>query len=302
MRGNRFNSEGQVLLLLVMVLGTLLIVGMTAIFQTSTQTQISGINQQSQITIAAAEAALEKALLTGSGGTFQELGLTNLAGINLDQSVVEVNELPTNHFNTRKLEKDEQYTFYLSQYTPDYPYLDRQYSIGFRVFYESVSGQCDDVALAFTLVYDQNNDYVYETETFIADGGNKLDPTLTNPANTTDKDLYSCIAGDPGCDPGLVDGYQYQCVTDMIDTDNYESAKILLVRNYFGRTKLGFRTDGTSDFPPQGRSIKAIARADVAVTPQGASPTLPPRSGLTRVAEIFQSYPQLPADLWATSF
>jgi hypothetical protein len=63
MNGSKSN-DGQVLLLLIMVLGTLLIVAMTAIFQSSTDTQISGTNQLSQTTLSASEAGLEKGLLS----------------------------------------------------------------------------------------------------------------------------------------------------------------------------------------------------------------------------------------------
>ncbi|MCX7997236.1 MAG: hypothetical protein N2691_05825 [Patescibacteria group bacterium] len=301
MRGNRSSNSGQVLLLLIMVLGTLLIVGMTAIFQTSTQTQIGGINQQSQLTITAAEAALEKALLEGRSGSFADLGLSNLGGINVDNSFVEISEFPVKQFSTKRLNKDEQYMFYLSQYTPEFPYFDRQYLIGFQVLYDSPTGTCEDVSLVMTLVYDKDSDYIYEAETFISDAGDKIY------RGTTNRDIFKCvISDDPTCvegeGGGNIDGYEYACATKIIDTGEYESAKFILVQNYFGPTRIGFKTDGTSQFPPQGRTIKAIARAALAVTPGAGTPVPTAQAGLTRVAEIFQSYPQFPADFWVTSF
>lgn len=306
MSGNK-SSEGQVLLLLIMVMGTLLIVAMTAIFQGTTQTQIGGINQISQSTLAAAEAGLEKALQANQSGTFKELGLSNLSGINLEASTVEIREQRSETFNTAKLEQDEQYTFYLSDYSPIYPYFGTPYAVDFRVYYESPAQTCEDVSLEFTVVYDEGNDGVFETSKLIADGGDLITTDNTD-------DVYGdALLNNPGLEsdyqvpPAPADGtFQYDCRTQVISTDSYPFVKFMLVQNYFSKSKIGFQTTGDSEFPPQGKTIKSTARArvsaEVTSAPGDPTPTPNTQSGLTRIAEIFQSYPQIPAEFWITSF
>lgn len=306
MNGNRFNnrdtrsqarrppsSEGQVLLLLIMVLGTLLIVAMTAIFQSTSDTQIGGTNQMSQTTLAASEAGLEKGLLTGSSGTYADLGLTTLANIDLQNSRVEITNPRYKTFTTGRLEQDSQYTFYLSDYSPPpAPLFGTPYALTFKIFYESPADAqetCKDVALELTFVYDSDNDGSYETAKRIADFGDKL--TSDNTA-----DIYG------GTGETTLNTATFQCYTAEIDTAaDFPNAKFVMIQNYFQGTKLGFQVTNNADLPPQGRLITSTARAKISNEGNGTI-TPVPQSGLTRITQIFQSYPQIPAEFWTTSF
>jgi hypothetical protein len=292
------SNDGQVLLLLIMVLGTLLIVAMTAIFQSSTDTQISGTNQLSQTTLSASEAGLEKGLLDGTSGTFAELGITNLTNIDLNNSRVEIAQPRYSEFTSQRMDADSQYTFYLADYDPTTATFGSPYALNFKTFYESPNQTCSDIVLELTFVYDQNNDGNYETAKKIVDAGDKLTTNNTN-------DLFDITSGVIAANDttGVVNNYRFQCQTVEIDVGQYTNAKFVMIQNYLNGTKLGFKATNSAQIPPQGKIITSTARAKATsgVSVSG-SPTPIPQTGLTRVTQIFQSYPQIPSEFWTTSF
>ena len=321
MNGNNLNkNNGQVLLLLVLVLGTLLIVAMTAIFQSTTSTQIGSIEQQSQVTLAAAEAAIEKALQSGQEGSFKDLGLNSLTGISLENSQVEITEERPYIFHTPKLDKDEQYTFYLAEYTGSYPnYFGDSFALKAYMFYESGNLECTDIAMEVTVLYDAGGagdvgDGEYEMEKYLIDPGDQI---------TTDnsKDLGDVSGESPyiGAEVGTnypLEGKVYNCRTALFDTEMLPNMKMMFVQTFFRGTKIAFAVEGyeaaldtdpisapTNRFPSQGRLVTATARANISANVTAESgPTPTPITGLTRTAQIFQSYPQIPAEFWVTSF
>ncbi len=309
MNGVRSNS-GQVLLLLVLVMGTLLIVAMTAIFQSTTSTQLSGIDQQSQITLAAAEAAIEKALQTGQSGTFADLGLDTLEGINLTTSRVQVQEERTHTFVTQKLEKDEQYTFYLAEYNGTYPnYFGQTYDLEFHILFESALPDCSDIALEMTVIYDQGGaDNLGDADT---GGGYEMEKYIIDPGDqiTTDnsKDIFEGVIA-----ATTFDDTSFTCRTQAFSSETHPNTKVVLLQTFFKGSALGFAVEGYEllpgtnpvyQLPPQGRTVTATARAVASAGVTTASgPTPTPLSGLTRSAQVFQSYPQIPAEFWVTSF
>lgn len=320
MNGKILNNNGQVLLLLVLVMGTLLIVAMTAIFQSTSSTQIGGVEQQSQVTLAAAEAAIEKALQSGESGTFADLGLTNLSGISLENSQVTINEEREYVFLTSKLEKDEQYTFYMAEYQGTYPdYFGPSYTkVPFYIYYQSDNPDCSDISLEMTVIYDQTNDAItggsYEMKKYLVDNGNLI-------TEDNDDDIGQESGSYPGVLVGVsenLEGTTFQCRTGLFDTEveNLLNAKVILVQTYFKASTLAFAVEGFDDptpeyqFPPQGRTVTATARAKVVaptITVAGLSATptpftAPSETGLTRTAQVFQSYPQIPTEFWITSF
>ncbi len=310
---SRRSEKGQVLLLLIMVMGTLLIVAMTAIFQGTTDTQISGINQTAQRTLSAAEAGLESALLNGEEGTYAELGLTSLAGIDLGGSTVSIEEKRENLFTIPKLDPDSQYTFYLSEY--NYNPTTGAVSFGFpyggkmAIYYTSDNDQrdCTDVAMEFTIIYDTNtSDGIYQVKTLIADAGNAIAPSLTNPSNVTDDDIF--FEAVPAGNNDL--GEPYQCYTHDLDMADYPNARLMILKSYLKSTKVGLTTrkfqpsdSGLPAFTPQGRTITSTARsAGFGPSPTPGGPAVQTDTGVTRTATIFQSYPQIPAEMFVTSF
>lgn len=321
MIGNNLSKKslmsGQVLLLLILVLGTLLVVAMTAMFQTSTNTQISGIEQQSQITLAAAEAAIEKALQTGQDGTFAELGLTNLTNISLENSRVVITQERPYIYTTPNIPKDGQYTMYLAEYTGSYPnYFGDSYQSPFYIFYQSKTPECNDVSMELTVLYDAGGvgnigDGNYEMKKFIIDPGNKI--TTDNSLDLGEPASATYAGATVGTPEYTLDGNKYSCRSAKFNTSELPNVKMVLAQVYFSSTRLAFAVDGYEnlpdaqplyDFPPQGRLVTATARAKIStdITPVGGGSTPTSVPGLTRTAQIFQSYPQIPAEFWITSF
>lgn len=316
------HQQGQVLLLLIMVMGTLVIVAMTAIFQSTNQVQITGASQNSQRALSAAESALEAALLNpsavGSPVSFADLGLNSLAGIDLENSTVRMEEKRESSFTIQKLDADNQYTFYLSEYaynnetssvTWGFPYGGR-----FRILYSSEETTeelvCSDIALEFTLIYDVNTgDDDLQVKTFIADAGDQIDTDATDPSVITDDDIYYQGYSEEGeIDPPLVDDQAYECETHALDTRDFPNPRVLMIRPYFAPTKIALQTEiqagGTTYplFPPQGRTFTAIARTSAAITPTTEPGQTVQPAGVTRTAVLFQSFPQMTSELFTTSF
>ena len=318
----KIRQQGQVLLLLIMVMATLVIVAMTAIFQSTTQVQITGATQNSQRALSAAESALEAALLNPSSvaapTSFADLGLTALTGIDLENSTVRMEERRDSDFTIQKIDADNQYTFYLSEYTYDsgtsqvtwgFPFGGR-----FRIMYtsenETIEDICQDVSLEFILVYDVvPADEQVQVKTFVADAGDLIDADASDPNNLTDDDIfYQSYPEDGEFDPPAVEGQSYECETHALDTRDYPNPRVLIIRPYFSSTKIALQTEipvgGSSYplFPPQGRTFTAVARTSAAATPTTEPGQTTQPAGVTRTAVLFQSYPQLTAEMFTTSF
>lgn len=110
-----YKERGQVLLITIMLLAAAVTVVMTIAFNSTTETQITKLEEDSQKAMAAAEAALEAAIQQKSG-TVALSSLPAFAGTNITGQA-NVVETGGNEFVTPLLQRDEQYTFYLSDYT-----------------------------------------------------------------------------------------------------------------------------------------------------------------------------------------
>lgn len=328
--GKKQAQSGQVLLLLIMIMGTVLVLAMMAIFQSTSETQLSGATQESQRVMSAAEAALEKAFLNPDlaegGASFADLGLTSLSGIDLEQSSVRVETRREQEIIVPKLDDQQIHTVYMSDYMPGEPEAQdgtfgAPYGGRFQVWYTSnQTGEtvCNDMALEFIIVYDyeMDTDDFYEVKTLIADAGDSIDSTLTDPMNFDDDDIfYDKLTDDKEEGWGVLSNdsdVQYQCQTHFIDTEYYPNIRMILVKAHFESTRVAFVT-GNRDgaplgeelpyFPPQGRTFVAIARGgsfEPTLTP-GAGEELSSVGGIQREVVIFQSYPQLMSELFTTT-
>jgi len=266
MTGDNYNSnmkKGQVLLILVMLLATALTVALTASYQSVTETQLTKLEEENQKALAAAEAAIEKALSLKQGGTFNTLGLSGLSGIDLYQSSVEISNQGSNSFISPLLQKDEQYTFYLAPYNPQtksFPTGSTQQNINI-CFGSSTSNP----ALEITLI--KNNSIIRKyainpkDSTIITNA-----PQASNPTNCPDSNFTN----------------QYQIAAADISTDTF-----LLIARVIGNgsTRIGFKAG--SNFPLQGSTITSTAKST---------------AGVQKKVQLFQSYPQIPAEFFVTSF
>lgn len=108
---------GQVLLIVIMVVATLLTVVLSLVFKSQTETQITHLEEQNQKALAAAEAAIDTALKQQSNISFGSNSnfLTNFQGYT-GQATLSTNI--KNTFVSPLLHPDEQYTNYLVTYDP----------------------------------------------------------------------------------------------------------------------------------------------------------------------------------------
>jgi len=251
------HQSGQVLLLVVMLLATVLTISLTATLRSTSETQITKLEEENQKALAAAEAAIEKVLQSKQGGNFSTIGLSDLSGIDLSQSSVTISNQQGNTFITPLLKKDEQYTFYLNNY-PDFnsPWT------GNLNIYLKTETNCP--ALELTQI--RNNNSLVR---------NIIDPCnqITNPNNLK---LLTTTGDSLG---GF--NFAYKLSSNLSISDS----KLLIVRVLFSPTRIGFTS--SSNFPLQGSTITSTAKST---------------AGVVKKVQLFQSYPQIPADFFVTSF
>ena len=104
-------QKGQVLLIAVLLLATVLTVTLTVTLKSTTETKLTKLEQESQKTLSAAEAAVEAALQRGNiaSSDFGSLGLSNFTGSATVSTASDPN------FISPLMQKDQQYTFYLAK-------------------------------------------------------------------------------------------------------------------------------------------------------------------------------------------
>jgi len=249
-------QAGQVLLITIMLLATALTVALSVSFKSTTETQVTKLEEEQQKALAAAEAGIEKALKEDVGKTvnIDVGGYTGTAGCP-----------PTydkNYFVSPVLQKDEQFTFYLSEY----PGLTNYWSGNLDFYFKSESGEIPVIELTFFnagsptaiahYVIDPDNDIGADdsyTKTEWVDAGYSLDNV----------------------------NFQYKTSSPFPITN----AKIVVARVLSTNTRIAI--EGNSNLPLQGKNC------DSSVTATG---------GVAQKVNLFQSYPQIPAEFWVTSF
>lgn len=106
---NSNNQKGQVLLITVMLLSTVISIVIATSFHSTTEIQITKLEEEERRAFSAAEAAVEKALKEGQVTDIGSLpGLTGFSGS------ATIEQIPSPNFITPLLQKDEQYNLYLS--------------------------------------------------------------------------------------------------------------------------------------------------------------------------------------------
>lgn len=231
MIGNSYsNRKGQVLLIAIMLLATIVTVVMTIAFNSTTETQVAKLEEDSQKALAAAEAGIDSVIKQSVGtsiplsslGDFSEQGITGNA------QVIAVTQAT---FVSPLLQKDEQYTFYLS----DYPSLTNPWSGDLDVHFLSEAGQCPAVeVLIVTDTYAQQR-YSYNTCAAVINNA-------TLASNTTKQ----------------IDDTQFQWKTPT--PLNITNGIIAFVKVYGGKTKIGFSNVLETPLPSQGKTVESEAR------------------------------------------
>ncbi len=291
MKDKKLYKKGQALLIIVLLLATIITVVLAVSFTSRTETKVSKLQQDSDRSLAAAEAGLEAAInvsVTPAPYTFSHLGL-ELQGIDLENSTVKV-ESTTSNFVSPLLSKDTQYTLYLTHYKNDGVFENEPSPIGgksLHLFYMSVENVtnilnvCDQVGLELTLVYgDGTVPSPYSQERHVVATGNNSDNTVSNPDIT----------------PSLINSHSINNTSFLCEAvlpNIPVSAKLLFVRlittSLNSSTRIGVDTGVgyTPNFPAQGKYFYSEAKTV---------------SGISKKIQLFQSYPQIPSELFVTSF
>ena len=111
----KYLQKGQILLITIMLVATILTVVLAVTFRSTTETQLTQLEEESQKALSAAEAGVEAVLQQSIGSSVSIASLPNIAGTGFSgQATVGSITGPT--FVAPLLQKDQQYTFYLSDY------------------------------------------------------------------------------------------------------------------------------------------------------------------------------------------
>lgn len=233
---DRQNQKGQVLLITIMLLAAAVTVVMTIAFNSTTETQITKLEQDSQKAMAAAEAALEAAIQQKSGtvalGSLPAFAGSNITG---QASVVETGG---NEFVTPLLQRDEQYTFYLSDFTT----LSNYWTGDLGIFLQSETvTNCPALELTFI------------------DSANVVTKKIVDPCAPSVITGGNKVTTSPG---GSVKGITFVYRT-AVGTLPIANMKLMIVRVLSTATRLGFT--GTS-MKAQGRVITSEAKTQTSAT------------------------------------
>ncbi len=260
---------GQALLIVIMLLATIITVITTVSFKSNTETQITKLEEESQKTLAAAEAGIEKAIgdRIASGGNYlySNLQLSNLSGIDLNSSSVTVSTNTGTNFVSPLVQKDQQYTFYMSGYVDNV--FSSPYAGNITTYYGSESN-CSAIALEITVI---SGNGPYTINKYISDSGG----ILTSPAGTGVNNIRNGAGA-------VIGGTNFNCKTNAIAMP--ANVKILLVRILGNRSKIAIL--GSSPLRPQGKFITSEAVS---------------QTGVTKKIQLFQSLPQIPAEFFVTA-
>lgn len=265
----KLKQSGQVLLIIVMLLATALTVILAVTFRSTTETQITKLEEENQKALAAAEAGIEKALQQDAGGSFFALGLSELSGIDLTKSSVSFAATTTNTFISPLLQKDEQYTFYLINYDPSIKTFSGSYANGNLTIYFG-QGNCPTLELSI-----------------LNSAGTSLKRKLAKPAcdtATAGSDL-TVSSGSFGIN-GVSFGYQAQILNADLSGQALLIVRVLSAMTGSLNTKVAFQASVGNLFL-QGSNITSTANSI---------------AGVQKIVQLFQSYPQIPADFFVTSF
>lgn len=276
MIGNNYNKqEGQVLLIVIMLLATALTVVLSISFKSSTDTQITKLEQESQMALAAADAGIEKALNLIKDGvidsglwtrSFSESPIDiDWEGIDSDKSKVLVDDKERAELTSPLILQDESHVLYLSDYSKDDGFTN-PWSGDLTIYFESESGH---PSLELTFIDFDNNE---------------LSKSVYNSCNLVDP--AKSVINAPGASDATktIENTPFNCKIDDLEAIASDK-KLLIVRSLFDSTKIGF--EGSVDLPTQRKIIISTAVST---------------AGVSKQIRMFQYKSQIPSGFFVTSF
>ena len=257
------SKSGQVLLIAVMLLAVTLTIVLSITFSSRTDTQLTKLEQDNQKALAAAEAGIEAALKSSGSISIGGSGILPDSGFSGSASVTET--YTKTNFITPLLEKDEQYTFYMGAYDKVANTIGASTPEDLTVCF-GTPNQTTKTAVEITVVKGSGS---YTLTRYL------LDPE--NPVRVASADIPSSSCSGDG-------SFSYSTTIDSASIG--ADTKLVLVRILYASSKVRFSRTSTA-FPSQGKFVSSEATSN---------------SGVSKKVELFQSYPQIPADLFVTSF
>lgn len=272
------NNKGQALLIIIMLLATVVTIVMAVVYKSTTNTQLTKLEEESNKALVAAEAGLEASMRKNSATyTFTSLGLTGYPGIDLDNSNVNVAvDTASTTFVSPLILTDDQYTFYMVDFDTESQTFGANYYNGDLTVYfasETTDAASDCVS---------RNLPALEVVNIKSD--NSMEKKLIEPCSNginylTGTNIILTVVNSPKTISGT--NFSYQA-----NLGSVSDTKLIIVRVLFAGTKIGIESS-TPSLKPQGRTLTAQAKAI---------------SGVVKKVQLFQSYPQIPADFFVTSF
>lgn len=263
---NSFLKKGQVLLVIIMLLATSLTIALAVTFKSTTDTQLSQLEADSQRALAAAEAGIEAAIRQGN----VNLNTLNL-GVGISGAATIDAVTNKKEFVSPLLQKDEQYTFYLSDYDKDTGTFSSSYAGGDMTIYFG-QGNCPTLEL-----------------TVVNTTGTTINRHLLKPSCET------TIAGTSSFSVTSASGETVDGATltykATVPVANLSGRNVLFLRVLSSSssiaTPIGVKVGSSFTLPVQGSTITSQATT---------------ASGVTKRVRLFQSYPQIPAEFFVTQF
>ena len=109
-------KKGQVAIITIMLIATVLTVVLGVTFQSRVDTQITRLEEENQQALAVAEAAIEASINENANTVVGEGSLGSITGFSGGATIT---SLTDNEFMTGRVDRNNQYTFYLSTYNPE---------------------------------------------------------------------------------------------------------------------------------------------------------------------------------------
>lgn len=285
------NQDGQVLLLIVLLITMLLTVVMAVGYRAAKDTQVVATQKTATTAELAAETAIDMAIAQNvlfGKHFFNTLNMSSSLSQDIDMTISQVNltkEPDSPDFLSQELERDQQMVFYLDEYDiAYYEFIEDLFSENLYIYYTDSAGTCLGTSLEITVLYQSDPATgVYDIRRYVSADGSVLgtiDPT-DNMFDTADANS--------------VGGYAFTCVADTSRVTDYATLpnkRLMLVRaippdSSEDTYRIGFRSGDTSvNLPAQGLQYTATA-----VT----------TDGIKRTATAYQSYPQIPAEIFVPS-
>ena len=290
-------KRGQSLLVIVLLISVVFTLVATASYRFTTETQTSKLQEESVRTLAAADSGIERGLqiatsLASYNQNFTQAFLgTNatLDGINKTASRIEVRKDPSTFFVTPTIDKDEQYLFFLY----DYPNGTNYFRNNFNFYFGAPGNTCGASrtlpAVELTVIYGTGTASDEVVRLVIDPCRDNADPMKIKEsemgANQTVRVGAVCS---PTCSVGGTSFSRYGDMTTLRPFYVSKNPKLLIVRVLFAPTIIGFQTlNPFEQLYAQGQKIQVKAVSN---------------TGVSKVVSLFKTNPQIPADLFVTTF